>query len=181
MIIKNIRVTEAEGRVSLLADCKVRSVGWDTVYFTFDKKYKGFIVADGSAFAAGLLIPSMYLGQDLVIEGSISSELKAGMEQIMDTLLKWQLGINLKRITIKATEVVPDKITSKNVGTFFSSGVDSFYTFLKHKDDVTDRVSHLIFIKGSDITLRNKKLLDVAEENTQAVACLLYTSPSPRD
>lgn len=168
MEITNVRTSETETTISVLADCKIRPVGRDTVYFTFDKKYKDFIYADASPFAAALMIPSMKLGQDLIIKGSISEKLYEGMHQIMDIMLSWEIG--LKRIKIKADKIVKDDIHPKNVACFFSAGVDSFYTYLKHSKDTEDKISHLIVVKGSDIDLRNKRLWQMAKENIYAVA-----------
>jgi hypothetical protein len=52
-------------------------------------------------------------------------------------------------VSIAKTEKHP-----KRVGMFFSGGVDSFYSFLKHQSEVTD----LIFVHGYDIALSDKKL-----------------------
>lgn len=85
MTIKDVRLQETRTTVSLVATCKIRRVGTDTVRFTFSKKLKPMIAADASPFAAALLLPSMRQGEDLIIEGSVSQKLLDGMHRIMDT------------------------------------------------------------------------------------------------
>jgi hypothetical protein len=170
MKITNIRLRETNDSVSLLADCKIRHIGWDTMYFTVDKKYKDFLYEDASPFAAALLIPAMYLGEDIVVEGSFSRKLHSGMKPIMDKLLEWKWPV--KRAEVKSRNIIEDAIEprAKKVATFFSGGVDSFYTFLKHKDDEEDSITHLILVNGNDIDLRNKKLWEATKKNVQDIA-----------
>lgn len=156
MKISNVQLKEKGRFVILSANCKIRHVGTDRVYFKFEKKYRDFVVTDASPFAAALLIPSMKMGQDLIIEGSISQELQSGMRKIMEKMCSWNLG--LKPIAIRASEVTPDTLpmADKNAS-FFSGGVDSFYTYLKHKDR-TDKIDYLILANGFDISLDNPGL-----------------------
>ncbi|MFA7171711.1 MAG: hypothetical protein WC180_07010 [Candidatus Paceibacterota bacterium] len=168
MKIKNVRLKEEGQFVILTAECKIRHVGIDQVYFKFEKKYRDFIVADASPFAAALLIPSMKMGQDLVIEGSISRELQDGMKEIIEKTASWNLG--LKPIAILASEVRPDTLsqTDKNAS-FFSGGVDSFYTYLKHKER-SDKIDYLILANGFDISLDNPGLWDQTCETVDDIA-----------
>lgn len=168
MEIKNVRVRETENTITLLADCKIRTVGWDKLYFTIDKKYRRYLYEDASSFAAALLIPSMYLGQDLVIRGSVSRTLYKNMYQVMKTINGWWPFF--KPIQIKAGTIIEDTAHPKNVGMFFSGGVDSFYTYLKHKSDKKDPISQFILINGSDIELRNKTLWRMTQGNIEEIA-----------
>ena len=156
MKVLEVKTRETPTTITMYAKCKIRRIGYDEVYFTFDKKYQSFLHVDASPFAASLLIPSMRQGEDLVIEGSISQELYDGMHRIMDMFLSWNIG--LQRIRIIATNLTRDTVKPKSTASFFSGGVDSFYTFLKHKNDATDPVTHLILVNGYDIDPRNKKL-----------------------
>lgn len=167
MKIKNVRKTDAGDRILIIADCKIRAIGWDTVFFSFDKKYEDFLCCDSSPFAATLLIPSMYLGQDLFIEGSISEALYSGMIRTMDTMLGWNIGLH--KINIQAQTILKDEFKPSMVATFFSGGVDSFYTYLKHKSDVADQIDHFVLIRGTDIELENSELWNVVRNNVQDI------------
>ncbi len=168
MQIKNIRTKLTGDKISLLADCKIRPIGHDTVYFAFDKKYQDFLYEDASPFAATLLVPSMFLGQDIIIEGSISEKLYDGMQKIIKTFVGWNIG--MKSINIKVDRMTKDDIKAKNVATFFSGGVDSFYTYLKHKSDTEDKISHFVLIKGTDIDLSSEALWEKTLDNIRSIA-----------
>lgn len=167
MKISNVRIEKEGSRVFLKADCKLRPVGVDTVYFSFDEKYSDFLYADASPFAAGLLIPAMYLAEPLVIEGSVSKQLLYGMESIMDTMSAW--GIGLSRIPMHVAETAHDSVAPAGIATFFSGGVDSFYTYLKHQHDA-DAPKYFVLIRGSDIELSNTALWEATSENIGAIA-----------
>jgi len=172
MIIKNVAVTDSPNSITLTAACKIRKIGWDKVYITLEgKQHHDFMFKDASPFAAALLLPCMRVGEDLIIHGSISEQLFIGMQAIMDEVLTW--GIGLQRIEIKPDQVTPDQQHTTRTGTFFSGGVDSFYTFLKHKKDPTKshRIDSFIFVNNSfDIDQRNKKLWEQTLKNIRAIA-----------
>src|SRR6266567_443723 len=113
MVIKNITVQTEGETIKISAQCKIRKVGWDEVYFTVNKEYKDFIYPDASAFAAALIIPCMKQGEDLIIKGSISKKLYDGMLKMMDTVLTWELG--LKQIKIKVDRLTKDEQKPKHI------------------------------------------------------------------
>jgi hypothetical protein len=102
--------------------------------------------------AAGLL-PAMKIGSTLVANGVISQKLFNSIESISNFF--HTLNPHLKKIKIKNLVPQPANPPKENrVGVFFSAGVDSFYSLLKHEDEITD----LIFIHGFDISLDNYPL-----------------------
>lgn len=169
MKIRNVHLREEGEFIALVADCKIRHIGTDQIYFKFEKKYRDFIVADASPFAAALLIPSMKMGQDLIIEGKISQKLADGMRKVMQMMLSWNLG--LKPISIIADEIIPDtpNPTVKNAA-FFSGGVDSFHTYLKHKES-GEKIDYLILANGFDISLDNPQLWQQACRMADDISC----------
>jgi len=168
MKILEVKTRETADTITIFAKCKIRRVGYDEAYFTFDKKYKSFLQLDASPFAAALLIPSMQRGEDLEIEGAISKELYLGMHKVMKKVLSWNIG--LKPIKIIAPELTKDTAKPNVTASFFSGGVDSFYSFLKRKNDQKDPVTHLLLVNGYDIDPRNKDLWAATLKNIQGVA-----------
>ena len=134
MIIKDTQLHRDDETTALSARCKIRKIGWDTVYFSIDNTMPDdYVHNDASPFAAALLLPSMKQGEDLVIEGSISAQLYHGMQAIMQEVLQWDIG--LQPIKIEADSLAADPPRPQRSASFFSGGVDSFYTYLKHKTD----------------------------------------------
>lgn len=171
MIIKDIQIHRNGLTTELSAKCKIRKIGWDRVYFSLDSTTPGdHGHDDASPFAAALLLPSMKQGTDLIIEGSISGQLHQGMRVIMAEVLRWDIG--LQPINIEPTALVADPQRPQRSGSFFSGGVDSFYTYLKHKADpvAANRVDAFILVNGFDIDRHNIHLWDRALENVKAVA-----------
>jgi hypothetical protein len=171
MIIKDAQLSRTGEAAVLSARCKIRKIAWDTVNFSITNAAPGaYVHADASPFAAALLLPSMKQGEDLIIEGSISEQLYKGMHAVMHEVLNW--GIGLKPIKIKADALVADTLQPNRTASFFSGGVDSFYTYLKHKTDPVqaDRVDSFILVKGFDIEPRNAPLWDSTLKNISTIA-----------
>ena len=159
MIVKNVGLTGNGGTTVLSATCKIRKIGWDRVYFSLGGAAPGHDVhGDASPFAAALLLPAMRQGEDLIIEGSVSRQLYQGMHAIMKEVLTWDIG--LKPIKIQAAATATDPPRPQRSAAFFSGGVDSFYTYLKHQADPaeSDRIGSFILVNGFDISRRNTAL-----------------------
>lgn len=171
MIVKDTHIHRTGTTTVLSARCKIRKVGWDRVYFSLDDGTQGGCVHnDANPFAAALLLPSMKQGTDLIIEGSISEQLYKGMHAIMREVLQWDIG--LQPIKIEAAALTADPPRPRRSASFFSGGVDSFYTYLKHKTDPVkaDRIDGLILVNGFDINRHNVMLWDRALENIKSVS-----------
>jgi hypothetical protein len=171
MIIKDVRLNTTAGSTTLSATCKIRSFGWDTIYFKVDAANQAYLSGDASPFAAALLLPAMKKKEDLVIHGTISKQLLEGMQAIMKEVSGW--GIGLHPITITADHVAEDSYSATKSACFFSGGVDSFYTYLKHKHSKIpgDQINSLILVNnGFDVDPRNKRLWQDTVASVQAIA-----------
>lgn len=167
MRVCDVRQRKTADHLVLSARCKVRRIGLDDLSFTVPAQFADFIFPDASPFAAALLLPAMKLGEDLVIQGSISARLHAGLTEIIRIVSGWNIG--LKPIELRVDELVPDRITAAPVGSFFTGGVDSFYTYLRHKHD-QDPITHLMLARGYDIDRRNDRLWDAITRRFEQLA-----------
>lgn len=176
MIIKQTGIRRTSATTTLYALCKIRKLGWDRIYFELDNTALDtparceYVNDDASPFAAALLLPSMRQGSDLIIEGSLSAKLYDGMHAIMREALRWDIGC--RPIRIEAATLVADPPRPQRSASFFSGGVDSFYTYLKHKTDTAkaDRIDALILVNGFDINRHNFQLWDRSVKNIRSVA-----------
>jgi hypothetical protein len=75
----------------------------------------------------------------------------------MEVLHRWDTSLTRVRVAAQRIESGP---VGDRLGTFFSGGVDSFYTLLRFGDEITD----LILVHGFDIALRNAPLRRAASE-----------------
>ena len=103
---------------------------------------------------ATVLIPTMSVEEDVKLSGMIDKRFLGSNERIQEILSTWYP--KLRKIHLEDIEGVASDPTDgkKNVGTFFSGGVDSYYTFLKHREEIT----HLIYVHGFDVPHTNDVL-----------------------
>ncbi len=110
---------------------------------------EGPVASGAETFLAAALVPAMKLGADLRIPGRVSPRLLSAIPKIQDILHTWYYPYLQKTaVAVEAQQPHPS-ILSGDVGCFFSGGVDSFYTLLKHREEITK----LIFVHGFDIRL----------------------------
>lgn len=163
MHIHSVKSQTKGERVFIIATVSMRHFGKDKLYFSFDKYLEPYITADFNPFVAALLFPSMKRGEDLIVDGEIDEKLYQGMQQIMETAQSW--GIGLKKINIQATGYKKDVYMPVKEASFFSLGVDSFYTYLSHKK----KIDSFILVNGFDINLANKTLWNTTVTNIKQV------------
>lgn len=122
----------------------------------------------GDAFVAGFLIPCMYRNENLYIDGRVSSRLLNSVEMIQSIMNNW-FPSQLKKVTVTCAQTYNNRLKkddNSNVACFFSGGVDSWYSVLKHKETI----SSLILIKGFDIRAENEQLWESAKQSIEDAA-----------
>ncbi|MBD2100208.1 hypothetical protein [Leptolyngbya sp. FACHB-261] len=121
------------------------------LYFEYPERFANFVNESADAFVPALLLPAMSKGENLEIAGSISEKLFRNLEIIQNIFHQWYPS-HLKKVLVHAESLTKlEKNSSQKVGSFFSLGVDSFYTLLKHvnaKNNSGPALSHLIYMKG---------------------------------
>ncbi|OZG28016.1 hypothetical protein BH683_016370 [Williamsia sp. 1138] len=101
-----------------------------------------------------LTVTAMTQGHALSFNQPVDSAAYAGSLAAQEKLLEWYPD-RLHNSEVKTTDTkVAEGAPGRGVGCFFSGGVDSFYTALKHLDSIT----HFIVIHGLDISLTNEPL-----------------------
>jgi hypothetical protein len=109
---------------------------------------EGPIAKGSEPFLAAALFPAMKIGQPLQVSGTISPKLLTATQTIQEIWHRW--FPEYRKIPVQAeTGLSDEERQSAEVGAFFSGGVDSFYTLLKHKDEITK----IILMHGFDIVL----------------------------
>jgi hypothetical protein len=113
----------------------------------------------------------------LQLPGKVSPRLLSAIPRIEDIFRLWgdeywgEHFKNLERVPVEAearTEPAEQHMQRRAAGVacFFSGGVDSFYTLLKHREEVT----HIIFVHGFDIALENEAVRNQASVMAREVA-----------
>ena len=85
------------------------------------------------AALVGLLIPAMHSGEDLHLDGPVSSHLLGAANSSLQESLRVVIP-RLRRIHVSSSSRVPGTAPAEGVATGFSAGVDSYFTVLRHRD-----------------------------------------------
>jgi hypothetical protein len=126
------------------------------------------------AQAAIILLPAMQSGVPCVdLEGELEPLFKQNQITVQDIYASWYEEFTRVSFSSKSTEFATLSTTDTSIpvvkkrnGMFFSGGMDSFYSYLKHKDSVTD----LIFVHGYDIALSDTTLREKTSAQLRMVA-----------
>jgi hypothetical protein len=122
-------------------------------------------VASTEVFAALALLPAMTASADLVFETRLSEQLRGNINTIQDVFSCWGPG-QFKRISLRGPATTGSSNAGGEVGCFFSGGVDSFYSLLNHKDEI----STVVLVHGFDVKLSDTILASTVSGAVRAVA-----------
>lgn len=120
----------------------------DTVFEVWYKLPHGSRLAEGSeTMLVAALLPAMRLGRGVRIDAPVSPRLLSTLPAIQEIFRAWDP--QFKKVPIHAQPAPPHHAPGADVGLFFSAGLDSFYSLLKHRDEITQ----LIFVYGFDMPM----------------------------
>ena len=127
---------------------------------------RGPLSESSDAFLAATLFPAMRLATDLEIRGDVSSLLLASTAEIQRIFSGWYPEFTPVRVVARDGAVDRRRVGAASL---FSGGVDSFYTLLRHQDEITT----LIFVHGFDISLADTALRRRVSASLRAAAAEL--------
>jgi hypothetical protein len=166
-----------DGGVVLLSGLRRQPAG-ASIQVTIDRPAAiGHATADGpvpetaDSFLAAALLPAMAKGARLRSEAAVSAPMAAAVEKVQTVLAAWYP--ELTRVAVDAP--VRQGATTRDgnlVAAFFSGGVDSFYTALKHQDEL----DALVFIHGFDIRMERTAVRSACSRLARAAAAALGLS-----
>lgn len=109
----------------------------------------------GDILLAALLVPAMFLHEEIEIEGEISREVyEAAYERLAPRFLAWHPKY-LKAAPLRGARIVEPRVAAAGgVGCMFSGGADSTFSLLRRLDEVT----HLVFIGGFELSWEREDL-----------------------
>jgi diphthamide synthase (EF-2-diphthine--ammonia ligase) len=134
----------------------------------FDYRIRGSVplFSDRSdALVPFALLPAMHERIPLVVPGTVSPKLLANVGTAQDILASFSDG-DLAPTEIHTEPAATPSEQGIGVASFFSGGVDSFYTLIKNDADL----SHLIFVHGFDVFDPTTPRGVAAAETARAVA-----------
>ncbi len=111
------------------------------------------------------LLEAMVAGKPLNIHGAVSSGLQRNLPTLQDIYSSWLP--NAKKVDVSATSTAAERVSSGG-SVFFSAGVDSLYSLLKHRESI----DNLILVHGFDIPLDNLAFFERVRSTGREVAAL---------
>jgi hypothetical protein len=122
------------------------------LWYRFPEELSGLISADsGNALAAALLLPAMRHGEPIELPVPVSPKLMRSIQRIQMIYRAWDPTLSI--IAVNAPLLEDARPTGREIGLFFSSGVDSFYSLARNTIDHPlneDVITELIMVQGFD-------------------------------
>lgn len=149
MIVSNLDLKSTPQGEELSADVTFEAAPRQTVRVWFRASPDSPpLVLSGDPFFAAFYVPALYLGEDLHLEAAVTPELiRTASERMAPILQRWYPGLRTARISSAGEFGLPGGDgMPEGVASTFSTGLDSWYTFLKHREELT----HVLFCSGFD-------------------------------
>jgi hypothetical protein len=142
MLISDISVVQHETHTSVSG-----TVGVFPLWFKFSP---GHTVnhEDATPFFLAAITHAMLLGEDLIIDDRyyVSQRVFKALPQIQTIINCWNPIFKRIKVHARTSAALPAK---SGCAAFFSGGVDSLYTLVKHQDEI----DHLLLINGFDFNI----------------------------
>jgi len=182
MLIENVQKSSDSEGVTLQARVHRHAPARAPIdfYYRFSGLTEEGVDDTPDAFAAACLIKSMRANEPLEIEAPICRRLHVMLPRIRDIYHTWWPEL-FKQIPIKTNpRERRGRPPEKSTATFFSGGVDSFYSLLKHGHEggASGRpLSHLVFMRGVEVPIEKGRGVEESEEWVRAVSGALGVQP----
>lgn len=167
----SVRTTTDKVRLSAEVESQRRTDPFE-LYFEYPIEFEEFVTASADPFAVAMLVPAMLNREPLEIGPPISPRLHFELPRIRDIFHAWHPEFD--RPEVRSTPCpTAGKPTGTRAATFFSGGVDSFYTMLKYRtgrEALPSPLTHIIFMRGLEKPLDFLRGVEASEQLVQTIA-----------
>ncbi len=161
MHVTQIETSRTDAGATLSA--RIRCPGCDLdgveLWVRYPSELHDSLSSSADPWIAMLLWPAMRLGRDLHVDAVASVKLVEAAPTLMAIMHCWDARFKPVEVRPQATSC--DRKAGTGVASFFSGGVDSFYSALKHtapEAPAGTRVTHLVSVRGLDVRLNDEVL-----------------------
>src|ERR1041385_7054890 len=182
--IDRIASPDHPGYVRLLGEVQYDTPGYKSEIYWFEvpATYADFLSTSGNPWVACLLPLAVTLKEPLHIDGLVDKTLYHNLQTLMHIWKSWYQNLGI--VPIEAELV--DQLKFSGMGktaSFFSGGVDAFFTVLKNEDPLERQhnmqIDYLIHVWGFDIPITDsgsyKRMLPIIQESADALGKKLLT------
>ncbi len=148
------------------------------LYFRFPLRYRDFLAPVPEAFLSALLVPAMHAGEPLTSRVPASPGLLRGFRRAQAALQAMYPGL-LRTVPVEAPirDQPPDwHREPRRLGSFFSCGVDSFFTVLSNLRDPKPGyppLTHALFMRGLETELEKEQDVEASAAMAREAAAAL--------
>lgn len=160
------RLTSRNGRHVLEATITVADQRHDIYVGAPD----GTLLERSDPFVPIAVLAAMRLRAPLRIDGTVSARVLANLPRIQQMISSWYPTFGVVSVEATARQVATER-GGRNAS-FFSGGIDSFYTARTHAGEIDD----LVFVHGFDVGLHKTALREQVSAALQAAAAELGKS-----
>jgi hypothetical protein len=159
----DVAFMEADGPTALV---ELR-VGGDTHRVSFEASVPLFLER-ADALVPLALIAGMRRRQPIRVHGPVSARLLANVTRAQQILASFTDG-ELHPVPVIADAVSVTTPRSPGTASFFSGGIDSFASVLRHRSSIT----HLVYVQGFDVIVDGTERATASRRGVQAAAAEL--------
>jgi hypothetical protein len=179
MEIGAVEITESPGRQGLVRlRCEVAYADHarpaEEYWFEVEAPCAGLLTTDGNAWIAGLAPLAATLGEPLRSSAPIDAALIDNVRELMRVWSAWYPEL---RVPSVEGPIRDSPASADRTAAFFSGGVDSFFTALRHAHGAgtprTERIDDLIFVHGFDIAIENDNAVRTVRPALESAAARL--------
>jgi hypothetical protein len=162
--IENVTATRRDGALELAATARWSRYGKREVFF---RTTHPLVATSADPFVPAVLLPAMYQKLDLQVHAPVSDDVMRAARRVQGIFSAWHPSWHFANVDAPAAaRETAASVPANGVASFFSGGVDSSYSLLKHRSEIT----HLIFVAGFDIPLRRSGMRELATTELRRTA-----------
>ena len=148
------------------------------IYFRVPQEFQLHLSADWLVGAA--LLEAMATNRNIEVDRQvgISAQLLVQLKEVQTIFSCWNPGLHIVDIIGKQISKVWDY---SDVGSFFSAGVDSSHTLIRHQDDISHLIMFRVFDMGDDQDSWDKRVFEQTAFATSLGKRLVPVETNARD
>jgi len=150
-------------------------VASEELWFEVPPSHASALVARGDAFIAALAPLAALRRESLRVHAPVDALLRDGVQEVTRVWQSWYP--ELLAVAIEAESLTSGREAPGATASFFSGGVDSFFTALRHAagdgTPASETIADLVLVHGFDIPIDNEPAFAHVEQSLQRAAASL--------
>jgi hypothetical protein len=164
---------QAAVRISARVEYDTPGLDAESYWYEFPEEFKDELSDAGDAWLIALLPLAVTVNEAITIDAPVDPLLLENAYELMDAWRFWHPNLPLVSLDVPMSEYQVQLTSRTRNGQFFSGGIDSFYTALRHGEHGARTSNDLIFCWGFDVPLTEVDAMDRLRDALSRTAGLL--------